>query len=107
MSYSKYRAKPQCRDGIRFASKKEADRYVQLKMLEKAGEIRLLRLQEPYFLSVSDGSKEIPIGKYIADFTYYENGKLIIEDVKGMKTQLYKWKSKHFFIQFGIKIRET
>jgi hypothetical protein len=103
MRYSKYRAIPTFRDGIRFASKKEADRYVQLRMLEKAGEIAHLKCQEPFELWVGDKK----IGRYIADFTYIEDGIPICEDVKGMKTPLYRWKRKHMEAQYHMKIRET
>lgn len=103
MRYSKYRAVPTFVDGIRFASKKEAKRYQELKLLEKAGEISDLSLQHSFLLSVGDTI----IGKYVADFVYKENGKSIIEDTKGVRTPVYKWKKKHFEAQMGIKIKET
>ena len=100
----KYGAKPQTVDGIRFASTKEAKRYGELRLLEKAGEIQELKLQPEFPLCV-DGTR---IGVYRADFEYVETRTwdLAIEDVKGVKTPLYKWKKKHVEAQFGITIRE-
>ena len=107
---SKYNAKPQTVDGVKFASTKEATRYGELKMLEKAGSIRLLALQVPFGLNAGN-DRRINIGKYVADFTYEERtgGRwaLVVEDVKGMKTPLYRWKKKHVEAQYGISIREV
>src|SRR5262245_222629 len=99
---SKYRAQPTLVDGIRFASKKEAHRYGELKLLEKAVEIRELQLQ-PRFPLMAPGRgnggpyERVHIGDYVADFRYREGprGILRIEDVKGFKTALYRWKKKH------------
>lgn len=91
-------------DGIVFDSKKEAQRYHELKLLEKAGHIQVLTLQPEYDLTVEDKC----IGIYRADFYYFDAaGQEVIEDVKGMKTPLYRWKKKHFEAQYGIQIRET
>lgn len=100
----KYRARPVTIDGIRFASKAEGKRYTELKLLERAGEIKALELQPRYPLNVQ-GTK---VGEYRADFTYVETrtGKRVIEDVKGMRTPLYSWKRKHFEIQYGTEITE-
>lgn len=109
---SKYRAVPVVVDGIRFASKAESRRYGELKLLEKAGEIRQLRLQVPLGLHASaSGGSPLPIGQYVADFMYEERqGQdwcLRIEDVKGVRTPLYRWKKKHVEAQYGITIREV
>lgn len=103
---SKYRSIPTVVDGIRFASKKEANRYAELKLMEKAGAIRDLILQPMFALHAPNGAY---IGKYLADFTYWltENDKKIYEDVKGMKTALYRWKKKHVEAQYGIVIAEV
>jgi len=113
---SKYRAKPQVVDGIRFASQKEARRYGELKLLEKIGVIRGLRLQPVFVLCpwMTDHSDIRAIGKYVGDFAFDEcdhadghrGWKGIVEDVKGFKTPLYKWKKKHVEAQYGIQIRE-
>lgn len=83
-------------DGIVFDSKKEMKRYLVLKLLEKNGEIQNLELQPVIELQESfkyDG-KTIRAIQYKADFLYYENGKMIYEDVKGMKTKEYMIKKK-------------
>ena len=96
----KYGAVPTVVDGVRFASKAEAHRYGELKLLEKAGEIKELQLQPRFPLIVpvrfSSHQRET-IGDYVADFRYREGptGLLRIEDVKGVKTALYRWKKKH------------
>lgn len=96
-------------DGITFHSRKEANRYVELKLLQKAGEIENLMLQPRYVLSLPGASNEIvKLGVYAADFQYWDN-KLKgwhIEDVKGFRTPLYKWKKKHVEAQYGITITE-
>jgi hypothetical protein len=109
---SKYGAKPTTVDGVRFASQKEARRYVELKMLEKAGEINSLKCQWPYVLSAPQiyvPCTHPDAGKSpIADFIYYDtHGTFHVEDVKGFKTPLYKWKKRHVEAQYGIEIREV
>lgn len=111
---SKYGAVKTTIDGIVFASKKEAARYQELRLLEKAGEIRELELQPRFPLLVPSRGRGGPwdrehIGDYVADFRYREGprGLLRIEDVKGMKTPLYRWKKKHVEAQYGVVIRET
>lgn len=105
---SKYGATPTMVDGIRFDSAKEARRYAELKLLERAGEIQSLYLQPKYELRVGDGFVD-PIGRYVADFSYTDarTGEVVIEDVKGFKTPLYRWKKKHVEAQYGIQIREV
>lgn len=114
---SKYRAVQTIVDGIRFASKAEARRYVELKCLERAGKIFRLQLQPKYRLCAwarQYPTEKLPplIGYYVADFRYC-NAKgcdcvwgCTIEDVKGMRTPLYRWKKKHFEAQYERQIRE-
>ncbi len=90
MGRSKYNSKPTEVDGITFASKGEARRYAELKLLDKAGEIQRLELQVSFPLLVNG----IKVGSYIADFTYIEKGKEIIEDFKGVLTPIFKLKWK-------------
>lgn len=105
MSYNKYHAIPTLVDGIRFDSKKEAKRYQELKLLERAHQIRDLKLQVPFILlPKSEYGRDI---KYVADFTYYEGDKFIVEDVKGVRTSTYKVKKRLLAEKYGIKIRET
>ena len=101
----KYGAKPTTVDGIRFHSMKEARRYQELKLLERAGEIQNLSLQPEFPLHAPDQEK--PVGRYIADFEYLERGKTVTEDVKGYDTAFAKWKRKHLKMQYGFEVRIT
>jgi len=88
---SKYNAIRTEVDGIIFASKKEASRYVYLKGQLTANEISDLELQPSYELHIND----IKICRYIADFKYKnKNGEEIIEDVKGFLTPQFRLKQK-------------
>lgn len=79
-------------DGITFDSKKEAKRYGELRLLEKAGEIRNLELQ-PKFPLIVNGVK---VCTYIADAAYFEKNARVVEDVKSgpTKTAAYRIKRK-------------
>lgn len=100
----KYRNIPTVVDGIRFASKREAKRYSELKLMEKAGEILGLECQPRFKLIVNSR----PIATYVADFTYrFRNGLTIVEDVKGVKTAVYSLKKKLMLAIYGIAIREV
>lgn len=95
---NKYRNKKVIVDGEEFDSKKEGNRYKELKLLLKAGKISNLELQLRFLLQ--DGFKKngrtFRKIEYIADFKYIENGKTIVEDVKGMQTDVFKIKHKIF-----------
>lgn len=95
---TKYRAKKTVIDGIKFDSKKEAKRYIALKELEKKGNIEKLMLQPRFLLQEGfrKNGKAYRKIEYVADFMYEQDGKLIIEDVKGIKTDVYKLKQKLF-----------
>lgn len=106
---SKYHAKKTCVDGIVFDSKREADRYLVLKSMEEDGTIENLRRQVRYELVPGfdvDGKHYRPVS-YVADFVYVEDGKEVVEDVKGMRTDVYRLKSKLFARRYGQNIRET
>ena len=95
-------------DGVTFHSKREAKRYEELELMQKAGEIRELKLQPPYTFYI----RGIKICKYVADFSYREikkNGDrlLIIEDVKGHRTREYIIKRNLMKALYGIEVRET
>lgn len=97
-------------NGIRFPSIKEGNRYHELWLMEREGEISDLRLQEEFVIQNAyrrpeDGKKVAAI-KYLADFTYTQNGLQIIEDAKGIKTPVYKLKKKLLAKQ-GIEIKEV
>jgi len=98
----KYRAKPCVIDGIRFASQAEGARYQELKLLLRAGKIHSVIVQAIFPIKIND----IEVGKYIADFTYFEAGsdRRIVEDVKGVITPLFRFKQKCVEAQYGIQI---
>lgn len=99
----KYSAQATVVDGVKFASKKEAKRYTELKQLEAAGAISGLRLQTRFPLRVND----VLICTYVADFVYVEAGLPVVEDCKGVRTPVYKIKAKLMQAVHGITIRET
>lgn len=108
---SKYHAKHTTVDGIVFDSKREADRYLVLESMEEDGTIEDLRRQVRYELVPAfdvDGKHYRPVF-YVADFVYVdrETGEEIVEDVKGMRTDVYRLKSKLFARRYGKVIKET
>jgi len=102
---SKYRNIKVEIDGYKFDSKKEANRYQELVLLQKAGEITGLDVKpEPYSFDI-DGAH---ICKYYPDFQYIEGSAKIVEDVKGgPRTQVYRIKAKLMLAFYNIKVRET
>lgn len=112
---SKYHAKPEWRDGLRFASKREAARYGELKLLERAGAIQDLTVQPAYPLSVVKLYRNgwpidiATVGFYIGDFEYTDtqSGEIVTEDTKGFRTPMYALKRKLMAAIHGITIRET
>lgn len=110
MKKTKYGNKKAIVDDIEFASRKEARRYCELRMLEKAGAIQDLQLQKKFELQPAfyyQGHKQRPI-YYVCDFFYVEKGKHIIEDVKSPATKnnaVYKLKKKMMLYR-GYEIRE-
>lgn len=101
---SKYNAVKTEVDGYVFDSKAEANRYSELKLMELADEISYLELQ-PKFPIVVNGKK---IATYIADFRYFYCGtKQVIEDVKGVKTPVYRLKKKLVEAIYGVTITEV
>ena len=106
---SKYHAKKTVVDDIAFDSRREADRYIVLKGMEEDGTIEDLRRQVRYELVPAfdvDGKHYRPV-YYVADFVYVRDGKEVVEDVKGMRTDVYKLKSKLFARRYGMSIKET
>lgn len=106
---SKYRAKKTVVDGITFDSRKEADRYLVLRGMEEDGNIENLRRQVRYELVPAfdvDGKHYRPVC-YVADFVYREDGREVVEDVKGVRTDVYRLKSKLFARRYGMSIKET
>lgn len=105
---TKYNARKTEVDGITFASKRESERYTELKLLERAGLITDLELQPSFELQPAfmyDGKKEMAI-VYKADFQYFdvETNTIITEDVKGVRTEIYKLKRKMLLRNFPYVI---
>lgn len=122
MTYrSKYKAKKVTVQGITFDSQKEAKRFQELYLLERAGKIKDLRRQvkfvlipaqyEPDTVGVRGGKIRGKLIErecsYKADFVYIENGKQVVEDTKGYKTPEYKIKKKLMLSVHGIRIKES
>lgn len=126
----KYHSKKTVIDGITFDSRKEAERYSELKLLESCGAISNLELQKVYELipaqyelyerygkngnRLKDGKKCIEKScVYKADFVYIDNetGQQVVEDVKGYKGgqaySLFSIKRKLMLERYGIKIKEV
>ena len=95
---TKYRAKKTVVDGITFASKLESERYQQLKVLEKAGQITALVLQPE--IQILEGKilpetgEKIKSRFYVGDFMYIDENenKIIVEDTKGVETAEFRLK---------------
>lgn len=96
----KYHSRKTEVDGITFDSKAESRRYMVLKLMEDQGTIKDLELQPRFLLQAaytSGSGKKIRKLEYVADFLYKtETGKVVVEDVKGMKTKEYRIKKKIF-----------
>lgn len=109
--YRKYNNKKTVIDGIKFDSKREAARYLELKTLEHAGKISHLERQVQYILVQKEKGPEgkmLRDMKYIADFVYLDaNNHRHIEDVKGVRTDVYKIKKRLMWHIHGIAIEET
>lgn len=108
---TKYKAIKTTIDGITFDSKKEARRYQELKLMEKAGVIDHLHLQPKFEILPKHKDIEgntVRAVVYKADFHYFdlEQRIWIVEDVKGFKTPLYKLKKKLVEHKHKIKIVE-
>lgn len=121
-SRSKYRNRRVFRGGQWFDSEHEADRFFELSMLQRAGQISDLKTQVPFELIPTQREPDtvgkrggIKPGKciekscvYYADFVYKDsNGKTVVEDAKGVKTEAYKIKKKLMLYRHGIRIVEV
>ena len=121
---SKYKNRARWVGNRRFDSEAEAKRYGELKLLWKAGKINDLRCQVRFPLGTLTRSERnaVPVGHYVADFVYTtasprcftEEGNfsslakdVVVEDVKGFRTELYKWKKRHFEAEYQLQIREV
>lgn len=121
---NKYHNNPTYRNGIKFSSAKEARRYGELLLMQRAGVISDLQRQVKYVLipaqydtfersgnngqRLKDGKKLIERElSYIADFVYHEDGKLVVEDTKGFRTKDFIIKRKLMLYFHGIRVREV
>ena len=100
---SKYRNEPTEVDGRKFDSLAEARRYRELTRLRDAGEISQLRLQPRYPIVING----IPVCVYVADFSYIGSTGIVVEDVKGVRTAVYRLKNKLMRAVHGIDITEV
>ena len=102
-------------DGLKFSSKKEARRYGELKLMERAKVIKDLKCQVPFeIIPKQEGERA---ANYVADFTYYElvGGEIgkppfwnfVVEDTKGYRTETYRLKRKLMLFVHVIRITET
>lgn len=109
---SKYHSRKIRIENIVFDSQKEAQRYCELKLLEKKGEISQLRRQVPFELipaEVGADKKKLRAAVYLADFVYLtvKDGVQHVEDVKGVKTAVYKLKKRLMWHLYKINIEEV
>ncbi|MBO7319131.1 MAG: DUF1064 domain-containing protein [Clostridia bacterium] len=109
---SKYGNKAVAVDGIMFASKREAKRYRELILLLKCGKISALELQKKFILQppYRKNGKSIREITYVADFVYFdkERNKVIVEDSKGYRTEVFKLKKKIFeFVYPELTLEEV
>ncbi len=96
----KFNAKPTELDGIKFASKKEAKYYHELKLRQAAGEVLFFLRQVPFHLPGNV--------RYVCDFAeFLADGQVRFVDVKGYKTDMYKLKVKQVKAVFGVTIEEA
>lgn len=103
-SRSKYRNRKVTVNGIKFDSQHEANRWCELKLMERSGMISELERQVKFeLIAKSEHGRAI---NYIADFTYRQGGKTVIEDAKGFKTAVYKLK-KRMMAEMGLEIVEV
>lgn len=109
----KYGNRKVIHDGIEFDSMKEAHRYCELKLMQRAGVISDLQLQVSFEV-IPAQKVEFPDGvvkeravNYIADFVYKQNGQTVVEDTKGMRTKEYIIKRKLMLYVHGIRVVEV
>jgi len=119
--YRKYKAVRTVVDGITFDSKRESKRYMELKRMQDEGLISDLELQKKFLLipeirlpdstgprggKIKGRQLERPV-YYVADFVYQQDGKQVVEDCKGMRTDVYKIKRRLMQEKYNITIKET
>ena len=100
----KYHNQPTEVDGVRFDSKREAQTWGMLGLLQKAGQVSDLRRQVSYPLTCNGQV----VAHYIADFVYFDVklGQEVVADAKGVRTQVYLLKKRMMRACHGIDIQE-
>lgn len=107
---NKYHSKRITIDGEQFDSMKEYRRWCELKFLQKAKHIKDLKRQVKFVLIPAQYENGKCLERecaYFADFTYIQDGKLVVEDTKGYKTKDYIIKRKMMLHVHGIRIQEV
>lgn len=107
---SKYKSKKVTQNGITFDSTKEARRFSDLSLLQRAGVITELQRQVKFELIPNqriNGKLVERACSYVADFVYVQDGKKVVEDTKGFKTKDYIIKRKLMLWVHGIQIKEV
>ena len=105
MMWSKYGNKRTVVNGVVFDSKHEAERWQELCIMANAGAIKNLQRQVKF--EILPKTDKYRARHYIADFAYWENGRLVVEDAKGAKTQVYLLKKAMMYQRYGIDIHEV
>ena len=102
---SKYGAKRTEFKGRMFDSRAEQQRAIQLEMLTMAGDVRDVEYQPSFDLVVNGAT----VGRYVADFRYVDvaTGRTVVEDVKGVKTPVYRLKKKLMKAIHCIDVQEV
>jgi len=103
---NKYHNRKTVVDGIAFASKAEARRYLEVMMLQRGGAISQLELQPRFPMVVNN----VKVCTYVADFSYNENGQHVVEDVKSeatCKLPVFRIKKKLMLALYGIDVQEV
>lgn len=108
MKTPKYQNRKTVVDGLSFDSLKESRRYGELKLLERSGRITGLEVQPAFRIVVNN----CLICTYKADFRYvidapYASGQVVVEDVKGVQTPVYRLKKKLMLAVHGISVVEV
>ena len=93
--------------GMLFDSVKEAERYLELLSWQKQGRISGLERQVAFELVPPQKDGKVRAVKYIADFVYKQDGKTVVEDTKGYRTEVYRLKKKLMLWVHGIEIEEV
>lgn len=108
---TKYRNTKTVVGGVAFDSRREAARWQELQMLERAGQIRDLRRQVAFELvpgvKFAGAARKKPALRYTADFVYTERDKQVIEDVKGVETREFRMQRHLLLALHGLEVRVT